>query len=63
MVPGSCNLALEQSIGHGCGGEVYTAASKVPLLGNCEELDLKNKNTKIPFLLLSLFLPLQPCYR
>lgn len=35
--------------------EVNTAASKVPLLGDCKELDLKN--TEIVFLLLSLFPP------
>lgn len=56
-MPKSCSLALEQSVGHGCGGEVYTAASKVPLQGDCKELDLKNKNTKIPFFLLSPFSP------
>lgn len=65
MVPWSCSLALEQSIGHGRGAwwEVYTAASKVPLLEDCEELGLKNKNIEIPFLSLSHFFPLQPCYR
>lgn len=60
MVPGSCSLALEQSIGYGHGGK-FILLPRYSCWGTAEELELKN--IEIPFLLLSLFFPLQPCYR